>query len=233
MSRQCLFRDSVEAEPRREHQPFLRPPDGDVDLPGIVAVIDRGEGRDRVDHEQRRVMHPVDRLADLGDPAGDPGRGLVVDHAHRLDRVRLVGGELLLDQRRIDPVPPIARHKLDIEPEPRRHLMPQSGEMAGFEHQHPLVGRQRVAKRGLPRPGAGRRIDDDGVFGLEDPLHPGDDLLPEEREFRPAMVDRRHRDRLQYPVRNIRRAGDLQEMAAAMVRGDVPHRQRRLSHTRP
>src|SRR5882724_3759677 len=79
---------------------------------------------------------------------------------------------------------------LDIEPEPRRHLAPQGREMAGLEHQHPLIGRERVGECGLPCPGARRRVDDDGVLGLEDPLHAGDDLLTEQREFRAAMVDR-------------------------------------------
>ena len=90
-----------------------------------------------------------------------------------------VGGKLLLDQRRIDAVPPVARHELDFEPEPRRHLPPQGREMAGLEHQHPVARRQRVDSAASHAPVPGRRVDDDSVVGLEHPLHAGDDLLPE------------------------------------------------------
>ena len=67
-----------------------------------------------------------------------------------LDLVGSVGGELLLDQCRIDAVPPIARHKVDFEPEPRRHRPPQGREMAGLEHQHPVARRQRVGQAPPP-----------------------------------------------------------------------------------
>ena len=90
-------------------------------------------------------------------------------------------------------------------------------EMTGLDHQHPVARRQRVDERGLPRPGAGGRIDDHRARGLEHPLHAGDDLLAELGEFRAAMIDRRHRDRLQHPVGHVGRAGDLQEMAAGMA----------------
>ena len=40
------------------------------------------------------------------------------------DRVLFVGGELLLDHCRIRAVPPIARHEIDLKPEPSGHLMP-------------------------------------------------------------------------------------------------------------
>src|SRR4051812_36119381 len=89
--------------------------------------------------------------------------------------------------------------------------------MPGLEHQDPVARRQRVDQRRLPRPGAGRGIDHDGAGGLEDALHPGDDLLAEFGEFRAAMVDRWERDRVQDPVGNIGRAGDLQEMATGMA----------------
>ena len=97
--------------------------------------------------------------------------------------VLAVGGQLLLDQRRVDAVPPVAGHELDLEPEPRRHLPPQRREMAGLEHEHMVARRQRVDQRRLPRPGARRRVDHDGAVGLEHPLHAGDDLLPERRRI--------------------------------------------------
>ena len=61
---------------------------------------------------------PVDRGADFGDAARHPGRGFVVDDANRLDPVAAVGRELFFNQSRVDAMPPIARHKVDFEPEP-------------------------------------------------------------------------------------------------------------------
>src|SRR5690348_1590410 len=97
----------------------------------------------------------VDRRANFRDAAGDAGRGLVVDDADRLDAMLAVGRELLAQLRRIDAMPPIAGDELDVEPEPRRHLAPQGGEMPGLDHQYPVARRQGVDERGLPRPGAG------------------------------------------------------------------------------
>ena len=79
---------------------------------------------------------PVDRAPDLGDPRGDAGRGLVVDHADRLDAARAVLGERRLDPLRIDAVAPVAGQQLDLEPEAPRHLAPQAREMPGLRHQH-------------------------------------------------------------------------------------------------
>ena len=41
--RERFFRDRVEAESRRHHEPLLRSADGDVDLPLVVAEVDRGQ----------------------------------------------------------------------------------------------------------------------------------------------------------------------------------------------
>ncbi len=83
---QRLGAHRIEAEARRQHQALLRAADGDVDAPLVVAVVDRGERGDGVDHEEGRVARPIDRPADLLDPAHDAGGGLVVDDADRLDR---------------------------------------------------------------------------------------------------------------------------------------------------
>src|SRR5262249_38282524 len=45
-------------------------------------------------------------------------------------------------------------------------------------------------------------------------------------EFRPAMIDDRHRDCLQHPLRYIGRPWDLQEMPAGMDGSSVLHRVR-------
>ena len=147
---QRLFRHRVETEPRRQHQPLLRAGDGDVDPPFVVTIVDRGQRRDRVDHEQCGMARVIDRGADFGNAACHPGRGFVVDDADRLDLVRAVGRELFFDLRRIDAVPPIAGHKVDFEPEPPGHRPPQAREMAGLEHQHPVARRQRVRQAPPP-----------------------------------------------------------------------------------
>ena len=51
-------------------------------------------------------------------------------------------------------VAPVAGHELDLQAEPLGQLVPQRGEMAGLEHQHPVAGRERVDERGLPGAGA-------------------------------------------------------------------------------
>ena len=64
-------------------------------------------------------------------------------------------------------LPAPARNSV-ARPEPRRHLLPQRGEVAGLEHQHAVARAQRVDQRRLPGAGARGRIDDDRMAGLED-----------------------------------------------------------------
>ena len=70
-SSQRLRAHGVEAEAGRQHQALLRAADGDVDAPLVVPVVDRPERGDRVDQEQGVGPRGVDRLAHLGDAAGD------------------------------------------------------------------------------------------------------------------------------------------------------------------
>src|SRR3546814_19042941 len=79
-----------------------------MDAPRVVAVVDRRQRRDGVDHQQGRVAGLVDRLAHLGDAACAAGRGLVVDDADRLDRVRLVTCQVFADGGRVGAAAPVA-----------------------------------------------------------------------------------------------------------------------------
>ena len=97
-----LVADRVERHAGRQHQALLRAADRDVDAPLVMAVVGRGERRDGVDHQQRRMAGRVDRLADLGDRRQRAGRGLVVQDADRLDLLVLVFLELGLDRLGID-----------------------------------------------------------------------------------------------------------------------------------
>ena len=82
-----LLADRVEAQARRQHQALLRAGERDVDAPLVVTQVDRRERRHRVDEQQRRMPGAIDRLPDLGQPAGHAGRGLVVHDEHRPDAV--------------------------------------------------------------------------------------------------------------------------------------------------
>ena len=148
---QRLVADRVERHAGRQHQALLRAADRDVDAPFVVAVVGRGERRDGVDHEQRRMAGGVDRLADLRDRRQRAGRGLVVQDADRLDLLVLVFAELGFDRLRIDALAPVGGDELRLEAEPLGHLLPQRGELAGLDHQHAVAGRQRVDQRALPR----------------------------------------------------------------------------------
>ena len=53
--RERLGQTQLKRQARRQHQALLRAGDGDVDAPLVVAVVDRGERRDRVDQQQRRM----------------------------------------------------------------------------------------------------------------------------------------------------------------------------------
>jgi len=157
-----LVADGVEADARRQHQPFLRAADGDVDAPCLVPVFDRAERGDGVDEQQRRVARRVDLLPDLGDAAHHARGRLVVDDADGLDLVLAVVGEPGEDHGRVGAPAPVALDPVDLQAHPRRDVFPQRGEVAGLEHQHPVARRQRVDERGLPRAGARPRVDDDG-----------------------------------------------------------------------
>ncbi len=54
-------RQRVEADARRQHQALLRAADRHVHAPFVVPVVGAGEARDRVHHQQRRMLRGVDR----------------------------------------------------------------------------------------------------------------------------------------------------------------------------
>ena len=60
---------------------------------------------------------PVDRGADVGDTAGDAGRGLVMDDHHRLDRVCGILCKPGLDLGGVGAATPIAGNEIDLDAE--------------------------------------------------------------------------------------------------------------------
>jgi hypothetical protein len=218
MGGERLLRDRVEAEAGGQHQPLLRSTNGDVDTPFLVAIVHRGQGADRVDHEERGVARPVDRPPHRRDVASDPGRGLVVDDTDRRDPPCPVLGEHGLDPGRVDRRAPIALEEDDLEPEPAGHLLPERGEVTGLDHEHAIARRERVDERGFPGPRARGGVDDHRPARAEDPLQPVQDRTGELLERGPAMVDRRAVHGAQDAVGDVGRPRDLQEMAAGAVR---------------
>ena len=56
----------------------------------------------------------VDRLADVGDRRQTPGRGLVVQHADRLDLLVRVLVQMRLDRRRVGADAPVGVDELEV-----------------------------------------------------------------------------------------------------------------------
>ena len=194
-----LVAHGVERHAGRQHQALLRAADGDVDAPFVVPVVGRGQRGDGVDHQQRRMAGRIDGLADRLDRRQAAGRGLVVQHADRLDVVRFVLAQMVLDLGRVGAGAPVAGDELGLKPELFRHGLPLRRELAGLDHQHAVAGRQRIDQRRFPGAGAGRGVDDDRIGGLENGLDAVEAALGELGEFRAAMVDDRA-----YPSRGAR-----------------------------
>ena len=131
-----LVAEGIEGQARRQHQALLRAAHADVHAPLVVAIVHRGERRDRVHHQQCRVSGAIHCLPDLRHPAGDAGGRLVVHDAHRLVAVRPIGSELFLDCSRIGAAAPVTGKEVHLQSEALRHPLPERGEMAGLAHQH-------------------------------------------------------------------------------------------------
>src|SRR3546814_8283999 len=84
VSSELLLRQGVERQARRQHQALLRARNGDVDAPFVMAVVDRGQRRDGIDNQERRVAGGVDCLADFADMGDAAGRGRSEEHTSEL-----------------------------------------------------------------------------------------------------------------------------------------------------
>jgi hypothetical protein len=130
---------------------------------------------------------------------------------------------MLFDDLRIGADSPVGLDEFRLEPQPLRHNLPQSGELAGLDHQHAIAGRQRVDKRRLPSAGAGRGVDDYRLRGLENRLDALKHALAELGEFRPALIDQRHVDCAHDAIGQHRRPGNLQKLASGKTRRILRH----------
>ena len=217
-----LGADGVQAQARRQHQALLGAADGHVDAPLVVPVVDRGQRRDRVHHQQRRVAGAVDRLADSVYPAGRPRRGLVVDDRHRPDLPVPVRAQLRLDDRRVDPAAPVAGNEIDLEAEFQGHLAPERGEIPGLEHEHLVPGGQGVDQGRLPGPGPGGGVDHDRPAGFENLLQPLKDVYRQSGKFGTPVVDGGLSDGPENSLRHVGRPRDLEKMTPARVAHSAP-----------
>ena len=226
--RQCLLRQGIEADARRQHQALLRAAHRDVDTPLVVPVVGAGQARDGVDDQQCGMARGIDGIAHRADVGGHAGRGLVVHHAHRADVAAGVRAQPGLDVVGIDPVAPVAGlrqqwigvgrgDQFGIQAEAGGHAVPQRREMPGLVHQHLVARTECVAQRRLPGARARGRVDDDRLPGPEDPLHALDHLAAQPGELGAAVVDCRQAHRAQQPVGHRARPGDLQEVVAGGV----------------
>ena len=161
---------ALKLRPGGSIMPFCEPADRDIDAPGVVLVFQRREAGDGIDHQQRRMLGAVERLANFERMGDAAGRGLVVHHHTALILCCAIGGELRLDLLDVGAAPPVGRQEIDVELEFLGDAAPQHRELAGLGHQHLVAGRQRIDDRGFPGAGARRRIDDDRLLGAENAL---------------------------------------------------------------
>jgi hypothetical protein len=98
----ALARRALKLMPGGSIRPFCEPLTV-TSTPHSSCGSRRGQARDGVDQQQRRVFGRVDRLAHGGDVGGDAGGGFVVHHAHGLDAVLGVLAQALFDQSACTP----------------------------------------------------------------------------------------------------------------------------------
>ena len=182
-----------------------------------MPVVDGGQRGNGVDHQEGGMAGTVHGLAHIIDARGGAGRGFIMNDAHGLDLVSLVGVKRFADLVGQCTAPPVGFDEDRFKPEPAGQLAPQRSKVAGLAHQDLVAGRQRVDQRCFPRAGAGSRIDDDVALGLEDGLHAIEALGPNGAELRSAVVDGRIIHRAQDSIRHVGRARNLQKMAACLM----------------
>ena len=155
----------------------------------------------------------------LVDGAHAAGGGFVVHHTKGPDRPVPVLPEALLDGAGVGAAAPVSGNELWHEAEADGQVLPQGGEVAGLDHQHPVPRGQGVDQRGLPCAGAGGRVDHHPAGGPEDPLHPRQDPAPQSGEARTAMV---HGGMVHGPenaVRDVGRSRNLEKMTTGVLHG--------------
>ena len=212
---QCLRACGQDAESGGQHQSLLRAAHRKVHAPFVHVELDASERADRVHEEHRGVSAAVDHLAQTGDVAGDPRRGLVVAGEDAPDFAPGVRAQGLLDAFERHSLAPSDLQHLDIEAEPLGHVDPQVGEVTEAGREQPVAGREGVGQRRFPGAGAGRRKDEDPA--LIRPVHLLEileDARGQLRKLGGAVVFHGHHHGALDAVGDAGGAGDEQEVAA-------------------
>ena len=207
-----------EPETGRHHQTLLRRGDGDVDTPLVHEVPVAAERGDAVDHQQRRVIGGVDRPADGGDVVAHRRAGVDVHREDRLDRPVGVGPQARLDVGRVDRRPVGRVDGLDLDAGHRGHLAPDDREPAGFEHEHTVAARQRVADRHLPRAMTVRHGHERRRRRAGDAGELLEDLVGDVEQLTRVDVGHRPVHGRQHPVGDHRRPGDRHHVTTVVER---------------
>jgi len=90
------------------------------------------------------VLGRVHGLAHGGDVVGDAGGRVDLHDQDRLDGMRLVAFEPLLQRRRIDRTPPVAFQDFDLDAQHGGHLAPAARKAAAVERQHGVAAGEDI-----------------------------------------------------------------------------------------
>src|ERR1700730_1648525 len=117
-----------------------------------------------------------------------------------------------------DGAAPVIGQCLDFEPECLGPHAPVQREIAAFDDQHLVAGREQVDQRRLPGAVSGGGIGENSLVGLKYAFQAGEAFLGNRLELRRGEVDRPAVHRPQDAVRDIGRPGILIEMVPATDR---------------
>ena len=127
---QGLVADAAQAQPGRQHQAFLAAGDRTIHAPLVHAEVDRPDRADAVHEQHGGVSSGVDRAPDGQHVAGHPGGGLVLHHHDRLDRVRRVRLQRVVNAFRRGAGPPLLLLDDHVEPVTLGQVDPKVAELS-------------------------------------------------------------------------------------------------------
>lgn len=205
---EALRTDADDRHAGGQHEPLLRARNRHVHAPLLHAEVHRGQRRDAVRKQHRRVIAGIHRAAHRRHIGPDAGRGLVVGHQDGLELVTPV-----CFQQRTKSIcrrtrAPFALDRFDIQAVAAAQIDPAPGKHAVASGQDLVAGRQRVGDRRLPAAGAGgRKHEDLSGRRLEHLLEVGQQRRKQLAEVGRAMIHGLDAHRMAQAIRNIGRSG--------------------------
>ena len=140
-----------------------------------------------------------------------------MNDADRLDLVVAIVAELGFEHLRIDPVPPVGLHHIDVQAQFGGHLNPQRGKLSDLEHHDFVAGRQSIGQCPFPGSGSGGWVNDHLPGGLKNVFHPFQDFESQEPALRASMIDGWPRHGSQHPFGHIGGPGKLYKLTTARI----------------